>query len=321
VKISKAVRDAYAQNEEKYLRLENEVRLTLKSRVEETNCFFIDRVKSLESFALKIETGRVLDILAPEDFYACTVVVPNALALSAAETLVLQHYDLRERRPVTDTETHKPPHSFVFDDIRMYVTRRDTISGRNGDLTGLPFEVQIKTILQHAWAIATHDLIYKSDAVSWSKERIAFQVKAMLEHAEIAISEAPNLAKFRSVAKEDAKSAQLAQVITHVLAFWQPDQLPRDVKRLATSIIELLRASDLNADALTGLLNGERDRLGSVPLDLSPYAFTLQALANNGAVKFEQKFKRRSVRTKIVIHADMELPPWMKNGHERIHVL
>ncbi|TPM94688.1 hypothetical protein [Mesorhizobium sp. B2-1-3A] len=321
MKISKAVRDAYAHNEERYLRLQDEVTLTLKSRVEESHWFFLGRVKKLESFALKIETGRVDDITAPDDFFGCTIVVPNALALPAAEALVLEHYDFKKRRPSSDTETHKPPHSFVFDDIRMYVTRRDTISGRNGDLTGLPFEVQIKTILQHAWTIATHDLVYKSDAVSWSKERIAFQVKAMLEHAEIAIAEAPNLAASRSVAKQDASTVQLEEVITQVVAFWQADQLPKDVKRLATSVVDLLNTCDLKADSLTAILAAERDRLGSIALNLSPYAFTLQALANSGTAAFEEKFKRRHVRTKVVIHADMEVPQWMKDGHARIRVL
>jgi hypothetical protein len=258
-----------------------------------------------------------------EDFFGCTIVVPNALALPEAEALVLGLYNKVDRRPPSDEATRKRSSSFVFDDLRLYVARRALESGRNEDLAGLKFEVQIRTFLQYAWGIATHDLVYKADTVSWSMERIAFQVKAMLEHAEIAIAEAPSLARSRSVAKDHEETASLTKVLQQVTEFWPKDQLPFDVKRLAQSIMELLKACEQRADALKTLLEAEKVRagVGTVPVDLSPYAFTVQALANNPAVDFRRMFNRKSVRTIVVVTSDMDLPAWMNEPHDRIQVI
>lgn len=321
MKISKSLRDAHAAAKEKYDRLAEEVKVTLKSAAEDRGWFFTCRVKELESFALKVETGRVPDINTMEDFLGCTIVVPNALALPAAEELVRSLYDPLKRRPPSDDATHKASSSFVFDDIRQYVARRSLGNGRNEDLSGLPFEIQIRTVLQYAWGIATHDLVYKADTVSWSMERIAFQVKAMLEHAEIAIAEAPSLAKARPVAKEDMATARLSLVLEQVSAFWPADQLPFDIKRLATSIGDLLQAGDQQPADLTRLLEAERDRLGTMPVNLSPYAFTVQALANNPGIGFRDKFNRKWLKTVLVVTSDMELPAWMNTPHDRIQII
>ena len=318
MKIAKSLRDAYAVAFEKYERLGIDVKGTLKTRVEEKGWFFSGRLKTLESYALKVETGRVGNLAAMEDFFGCTIVVPSATALPEAERFVAEYFTLRERRPPADDQTRKPPYSFMFDDVRLYLHRGPDPTGQNPDLDDLPFEVQLKTVLQYAWGIATHDLIYKSDSVSWSKQRIAFQVKAMLEHAEVAIAEATGLSASPSVAKVDDRTASTISVLTQVSAYWPTDQLPEDVKRLSESVLELLQCCDRKPADLTAILDKEVARLGTLPNDLSPYSFALQALVNDPDSDFQTRFNRRNVRTKVVVHSGMEVPTWMTKPNNRV---
>ncbi|MGB8681990.1 MAG: hypothetical protein WCD12_03810 [Candidatus Binatus sp.] len=318
MKIIKALRDLYQASLIKYERLADEVRQSLKPRVEDAEWFFLSRLKGLESFALKVETGRVPDPGNMEDFYACTIVVPTILQIDDAERLVRSLYDFHERRPPDDATTRKASSSFAFDDLRLYVRRRPLASGRDEELDGLIFEVQIKTILQHAWSTATHDLIYKTDTVSWPRERIAYQVKAMLEHAEVAIAEANRLSDARAVAKKDDRTDNILRIIEQVENFWPEDRLPDNVKRLAETIFDLLRAGDLSANDLADILEAEKRRIGLLPTDLSPYAFVVQAMAHTDTINFQERFSRRHIRSRLVIHSGMDLPTWMQDAHDRI---
>lgn len=181
------------------------------------------------------------------------------------------------------------------------------------------FEIQIKTILQYAWGIASHDLIYKTDNVSWPKERIAFQVKAMLEHAEIAIAEAERLADSPAISKKDCGTAATLEIIHALRGFWPPDRLPKDIKRLAESIRGVLKACDIDPSGLDALLKAEKDRIGVLPTDLSPYAFLVQALANSGELDFRAKITSgKNKKTKVFVHDDMDLPAWMQESNDKI---
>jgi ppGpp synthetase/RelA/SpoT-type nucleotidyltranferase len=318
MKIVKPIRDIYGSAASRYQRLEGEVKELLKPRVEQHDWFFSGRVKQLESFALKLETGRVSDPLNLEDFYACTIVVPTMGKIEVAENLVRELFDLSHRRPQDDGITHKPASSFVFDDLRLYVARRPPASGSHPDLDGVVFEVQVKTILQHAWSVATHDLIYKSNSVSWPRERIAFQVKAMLEHAEVAIAEANRLADAPAVARRDNQTIAVLRLIEHLKRVWPEERLPRDVKRLAETILALLQAGDCDVARFPSIVEDEKRRLGVLPADLSPYSFVVQALAHTSQLDFQKKFNRRHIGTNLCIHSGMELPDWMKQPSPRI---
>lgn len=318
MKIIKAVRDLHQASSVKYERLAAEVRDNLKPRAESRGWFFLSRLKELESFALKIETGRVPDPRGMEDFYACTIVVPTILQIDDAEELIRFLYDFHERRPPDDLRTRKASSSFAFDDLRLYVKRRSLASGKDEDLDGIVFEVQIKTILQYAWSTATHDLIYKTDTISWPRERIAYQVKAMLEHAEVAIAEANRLSDARAVAKKDDRTDNILRIIDQVRHFWPEDRLPDNIKRLAEIIFDLLRTCDLSANDLAPILEAEKQRIGLIPTDLSPYAFVVQAMAHSKSIEFRDKFSRRHIRACIVIHGGMDLPTWMLDVHDRI---
>jgi ppGpp synthetase/RelA/SpoT-type nucleotidyltranferase len=318
MKIARRLRELHSNRKVLIDRLASEIKDQLKPLVESKGWFFAYRVKELESFALKIETGRTSQPERLEDFFACTIVVPTLKQVPEAEELVSSLYDIQERRPKNDEETHKESSNFVFDDLRLYVARRPSSSGKNEDLEGVAFEVQIKTILQHAWAVATHDLIYKTDGASWAKERIAFQVKAMLEHAEVAIAEAESLSGALGVSKTDQKTTETVKLIELIKNVWSPDSLPKDVKRLAENIYGLMRACEVSVDAFLQIIQIEQARVGQLPTNLSPYAFVVQALANNTTIKFKDKFLRHRVRTRIVIHDEMDLPDWVNDPHERI---
>jgi len=321
VKIAIPLRTTYSQVERHFRRLAREVNDTLKPRVEERDWFFSSRVKAEESFALKVETGRVPEPASMEDFFACTIIVQTSTQIAEAEDLVYSLYDPSSRKPKLDSSTHKAPYSFEFDDLRLYVLQRDQRNGREEDLIGLMFEIQIKTILQHAWSIATHDLIYKSDTSSWPLQRIAYQAKAMLEHAEVTIAEAESMSSTPSLAKSDRKTQGLLEIITLSKDLWQPEQLPDDVKRLAENLWELLKACDQRPSNLKSIIEAEVSRIGVLPVDLSPYAFTIQALINNWSIDFEQKFKRPHIKTRIAIHDGIEIPESFGKVHDRILVL
>ena len=318
MKIVKALRDIHHECHPNYQHIAEEVEGLLKAKVEGRRWFFFSRLKSLESFALKVESGRVQNPNKMEDFFACTIVVATTAQIEDAERLVLEYFDLSYRRPHDDSFTHKASSSFAFDDLRLYVARRAPVSGRRPELNGLVFEVQIKTTLQHAWSRATHDLIYKSNTISWPLERIAYQVKAMLEHAEVAITEANRLADAAGVSKQDRQTISVLQLIEKLRNTWGDERLPEDVKRLAEALLALFRAAGMEIDRFNDIIDAEKRRIGLLPQDLSPYAFTLQAVANFDIENFRQKFNRGHIRTSVLVHADMDLPDWMLNEHPRI---
>ncbi len=194
MKIPSSVRGLHSELKETYEPLKEKVDDTIRG-LREPGWHYASRIKELESFALKLETGRFPEPREIDDFLACTLVVENTTVIARAEELLCGKFELHERRPKDNKYTTKEPHSFRFDDLRLYVKWQDDPALPPTGLAGLLFEIQIKTFLQHAWSVATHDLVYKTDEKNWAKERIAFQIKAMLEHAETSIREADALAK------------------------------------------------------------------------------------------------------------------------------
>lgn len=269
------------------------------------------RVKELQSFALKIESGRVPKPNALEDFFACTLVVANTSEIAEAEEVVAKAFSVRQRRPKDTARTHKTADAFPFDDLRMYVKLRSGADVPPSDLNDVVFEVQIKTFLQHAWAIATHDLIYKADDANWSKARIAYQIKAMLEHAEAAIEEADRLADSKTLKRTDDRTKWLGEAIALLRAQWGEDELPKNVRRLAENVGDLVRALSLDIPTIRGVLDdGKARREGRHPANLSPYATVVQYLFESRREQFVKYLsdEQPKSKTKALISQEVELP-------------
>jgi ppGpp synthetase/RelA/SpoT-type nucleotidyltranferase len=307
MKIPASIRRLYDDQSESCHNLRARVDALLKSRLH-ARWHYESRVKSIEAFTLKIESGRFPDPSALEDFFAATIVVRNSAEITEAEAIASGLFSVDKRRPKQDAETHKAPEQFPFDDLRLYARWRDDPALPVTGLEGVLFELQIKTFLQHAWSIATHDLVYKSDDASWSKARIAYQIKAMLENAEVSIQEAARLSESAALAKSDAKTASLRKFIALITDLWTKEDLPSDIRRLAENVMQLAQLVEMTPDDLKALLQEDKDH-GSGPLtrNLTPYGVVLQTLLTHRKKNVNAALMKKP-RIRVLIPKELEIP-------------
>lgn len=300
--ISKLYNDQYALIEQ----LQKAVDKIIES-IKSNKWHYDSRIKGLESFALKLETGRYSDPLKLEDFFACMLVVENTNQIKNAISKIKPHIKILYRRPANDKFTHKNSDSFVFDDLRLYVTLKPTAARLRGPINDVIFEIQIKTFLQHAWAIATHDLIYKSDDINWTKQRVAYQVKAMLENAEVSIQKASTLKKISSLPVSNEKVFQQNKIKKFILTHWSKERLPKDLIRLIDTINQLLKSLNIDLNVLEGYLLEETDQgRGKNILNLSPYLIIVQSLINQQPSKISN-YLNKDGKYKILIPKEVDV--------------
>jgi ppGpp synthetase/RelA/SpoT-type nucleotidyltranferase len=310
MKIPASIRTLYADQLEVNRQLQGKVDARIRSFKSDT-WHYESRLKQDQSFALKVESGRAPKPSAVEDVFACTLVVRNGTEIDDAEKLIHDNFLTVERRPKDSKRTHKSPDQFHFDDLRLYVQWKEDPDLPPSGIAGVTFEVQIKTFLQHAWAIATHDLVYKTDNVSWGKQRIAFQIKAMLEHAELSIQEAELLAESSALAKTDNNTRVLQDYMVLLTSEWNVPDLPTDIRRLAENVKGLMELMKLRVNQLKTALDAERGRgRGPLTQNLSPYGIVLQTLMTEFPAEFKNALTLPETwrQQKIVIPAELPLP-------------
>ncbi|MGG6380336.1 hypothetical protein [Paenarthrobacter sp. NEAU-H11] len=308
MKIENEIRDLFRERERTAKELQRTVdKMLLNAKL--SSWHYESRVKGAESFALKLETGRVSNPAEMEDFYAAVLVVPNALDIAAAESLIRDKFTFVSKKPESSDLTSKPSSSFTFDDLRMNVRYRAEDYELPSRIDGFLFEVQIRTFLQHAWSVATHDVTYKTDNVSWRRERIAHQIKALLEQAEVAVENMLVLQESKVLPASSARYDEINAVITTLQANWPADQLPVDVKRLAENVQGLLwnTLKESPPPVLIRLLeNGLVRNAGAHSLDWSPYHSILSYLAHDYPVQLKKYLQRDDAYTKrFFIYSDV----------------
>lgn len=148
---------------------------------------FDERIKTIESLAEKIETGRFQSWSQLDDLYACTIAVP----LPSDEDGVIDFLndtfiqcDLKRR-----LAAKKAPDVFRFDSTRFVGTLKSPPdSGGPTIASTIRFEIQVKTLFEMAWARTTHALAYKSSSVDWKTLRLAASLKASVEQMDLLLT-------------------------------------------------------------------------------------------------------------------------------------
>ena len=278
MKIPLSVKEIYDEKRSVYDNLQSLVTNWIDN-VKEGKWHYESRLKQLESFALKYETGRFTPVSIFDDFFAGMIVVPSHNEIAVVEKLLCSKFALKQKKPSDSSFATYSPEHFVFDDLRLYLEfdKDNFVSPKAEPLDGLVFEIQIKTFLQHAWSLSTHDLVYKSDNISWSKHRVAYQVKAMLENIELSISSAEDLSCNKIIDKQDKKFKSLSKIVRLIEQKWGDDNLPKDKKRLSENIFECISKLHLNVGELRGLIC--ESNCNNI-LSLSPYQSILAAIIN-----------------------------------------
>ena len=91
MKIPRSVRTLYDSNIDEYVRLKSAVDELFAAKKRE-RWHYESRIKTIQSFALKVESGRGFRGDTLEDLFACTLVVEKQSALAEAESLVRESF-------------------------------------------------------------------------------------------------------------------------------------------------------------------------------------------------------------------------------------
>lgn len=158
------------------------VKDTLVAFCEQQGYLFEGRVKSLESVAEKVESGRYRSWFDIDDLYAASIIIP--LPSDEPSVLGFLNDTFTRVRLTKRGQVKKPPDTFRFDSSRFIGRLRAPDgfdAGPEASIYKVQFEIQVKTVFEYAWSKTTHALAYKSQDVSWERLRLAAQLKASVE--------------------------------------------------------------------------------------------------------------------------------------------
>jgi ppGpp synthetase/RelA/SpoT-type nucleotidyltranferase len=245
--------DVYGRHRPYFEALEGYAQSVLSSFCRKHGYQLTHRVKSPISVAEKLESGRFRSWWEVEDFVGLTVVIPNL----THEEMVLRHLGsvFSEIRVEGRQRSERDPRVFQFDSTKWYGRVRIDPPPSDLPAEALPitFEVQVQTVLEFAWSIATHDTTYKGPLADWSQRRLAASVKASVEQLDLMIANFMQTAETIPPAPHpelDAK-AKVISIFQELIADKAIDASlqPESWLRFADNVWRLVRTASPLADA------------------------------------------------------------------------
>lgn len=190
--ISSSIQNQFRETEVYLEVLSKNVRDIVFNYCGNNNFAFIDRIKTIESLSEKIETGRYSKWSDLDDFYAATIIIPSLnyeTEIIGFLRKMFVEVELRKRG-----KTKKAPDVFRFDSTRFIGKLKQV--GEPTPIADINFEIQIKTAFEHAWSVATHSMVYKTNNIDWKLLRLAAQLKSSVEQLDMIVSGSKQMYSF-----------------------------------------------------------------------------------------------------------------------------
>ncbi|EPX56503.1 hypothetical protein D187_007845 [Cystobacter fuscus DSM 2262] len=167
------------------------------------------RVKNPKSLAHKLgrpdKTYQRLDDIT--DLIGLRVITYFDDSVDQVDSLIKEHFRIDPKRSVDKRRRHDP-HSFGYVALHSICYPPEDLLREHPDWDW-PFEIQIRTILQHAWAEIEHDLGYKSaESVPLPVRRRFSRLAGLLELADSEFVELQR--SMKDYIRKVAQQAQLA---------------------------------------------------------------------------------------------------------------
>ncbi|MCE5255810.1 MAG: tetratricopeptide repeat protein [Spirochaetaceae bacterium] len=131
------------------------LRLTLKSRVKGFDSYYSKKLRLLKkAWTEKTPPVPVNDILAMR------VICPFLGDLSVVESILREHFTVEE---VERKGSERSFREFGYESIHLLLKIPEDLQGLCPHLERNVIEIQLRTILQEAWAEVEHELVYKAE--------------------------------------------------------------------------------------------------------------------------------------------------------------
>jgi ppGpp synthetase/RelA/SpoT-type nucleotidyltranferase len=267
--------------------LKRHVATTLSPFAEKHELPFYGRVKSAASVAEKIEMGRYRKFSQIDDLVAFTLIIPTVTQEAGVVDFCTNSFDVQEIRDKSKAQKH--PDAFRFDCTRVIAKIRPPMDLSRGDFAAIHnqlFEVQIRTAFEHAWSVATHDLVYKGSLASWKRLRLAAQLKATSEALDAAIASFDQLLDgiVESPSKQIEERNRMATLIVDLLDrnIIPVELKPHSLSRVCSNVVALLKSIRPKmefTDAVT-LVSDEIGKVQYVPKSVSLYQLMLGVMCS-----------------------------------------
>ena len=230
----------YEQNQLLYGSLANKVADILKENIEEKKLQYhsiTHRGKSLESFTAKAEREKYTDpVKQIKDMAGVRVITYLETDVSKISKIIEDLFDIDRSNSLdqskllgSDRLGYRSVHYVAkFDKNRCKLPEYERYKD-------LPFEIQIRSLLQHAWAEIEHDRNYKfSGKLPTELERRFYLVAGALEMADhefVAI--ATEIEKYKAEVKQDLMKGDLdIEITTASLTEYLSNKFSRLVKNI-----------------------------------------------------------------------------------------
>lgn len=146
------------------------------------------RLKTRESLEGKIirKNEKYSDLSEITDLVGLRIITYTEDEIDRVRDLISREFKVDIENSVDKRE--KEPNEFGYSSLHLIVNLSDERKGLTEyyEVSGLKFEIQIRTILQHAWAEIEHDIGYKSKTGIPNQMKRSFsRIASLLELADI----------------------------------------------------------------------------------------------------------------------------------------
>ena len=206
-------KNAFNDEFEKYAEIRHLIVNDIKKRVEQTLASFdtnpvvSGRIKNFSSFFSKylrlLKTGdsdpKITDLLG------IRIICPFIEDLQAAENLINKNFNILER----EIKGHYTFREFGYESTHLLMKIPDDLIEKYGNPGTDIVEIQIRTILQDAWAEVEHELVYKAEFSPFDEpmKRKLAAVNANLSLADIIFQEIRSYQRKYSIEMEKRRGS------------------------------------------------------------------------------------------------------------------